>query len=44
MLGDIKDEIQKGHVIEVDGRAVAENTRKYAYEHFRRTGKTWIEY
>lgn len=44
MLGDIKGEIQKGHVIEMDGRTVAENTRKYANEYFRRTGKAWIEF
>lgn len=44
MLGDIKGEIQKGHVIEMDGRTVAESTRKYANEYFRRTGKAWIEF
>ena len=44
MLGDIKGEIQKGRIIEMDCRVIAESTSKYANEHFRRAGKARIEF
>lgn len=43
LLRELLSEIRKGHIIEMDGRIVAENTRKYANAYTRTQGKSYFE-
>ena len=43
-LGDIKEEVRSGHVIQLDSGKIAGEVRKEANNHFRRTGRAWIDF
>lgn len=44
MLEDIKGEIEAGHVIQLDGKAIFESNRKYSQEFMKRTRRPAFEF